>query len=485
MKFVAAVAAALCLAAPVRAAEEVPITTASAQAREQVNKALWAVDNVHVAEAVAALKKAIELDPDLATAHAMLASLSPPAEAQKEIALAEKNLAGLPEAERVRIEGIAAGIAGDNPKARALQTRLVELAPGDWRAHNALGTTALFDRDFQKAQTHFEKAIELNPKAAGAYNLLGYTYAGQNEFDKAVATFRKYAEVSPQEPNAHDSLGETLLNSGHLAEAEAEFQKALAIQPKFAQAWTGIGQTRLMRGDARGAEEALQKEKKMDDRPVAVLNAEINVAVAKLLAGDADACWKKLDDVVAKAKKQGTGQRFGTPGFKARLMTREGQAAAAEKLVRSDLAQTQKADLPDGFRTGITRFLLGEEVRASAYAGHPDQAAKALGELEEASRSVSQVAFNASLLKNARGLVALARGDAKAAVAEMRGCTDADFNCQYDLVNAQEKAGDAQGAAATREAYFKVPRRGIDYVYQWKKLGGRPAARVAAKPQGE
>ena len=59
----------------------------------------------------------------------------------------------------------------------------MELAPGDWRAHNALGTTALFDRDFQKAQTHFEKAIELNPKAAGAYNLLGYTYAGQNELD--------------------------------------------------------------------------------------------------------------------------------------------------------------------------------------------------------------------------------------------------------------------------------------------------------------
>jgi hypothetical protein len=223
----------------------------------------------------------------------------------------------------------------------------------------------------------------------------------------------------------------------------------------------------------------------MDDRPAAVLNAEINLGVAKLIAGNADACWQKLDDVVAKAKKQGTGQRFGTPGFKARLMTREGNAAAAEKLVRSDLAQTQKADLPDGFRTGITRFLLGEEVRASAYAGHADEAAKALAQLEEASKTVSQVAFNASLLKNARGLVALARGDAKAAVEEMRGCTDADFNCQYDLVHAQEKAGDGQGAAATREALFKVPRRGIEYVYLWKKLGGRPAARVAAKPQGE
>ena len=72
------------------------------------------------------------------------------------------------------------------------------------------------------------------------------------------------------------------------------------------------------------------------------------------------------------------------------------------------------------------------------------------------------------------------------AVAEhIRENADAHRRAQLVLVNAQEKAGDAQGAAATREAYFKVPRRGIEYVYLWKKLGGRPAARVAAKPQGE
>jgi tetratricopeptide (TPR) repeat protein len=485
MRFAAVALAASCLAAPVWAAEEIPVTSKSPEARELTKRAQVAIDNVHIAEAVAALKKAIELDPDLATAHAILATLSPPAEGKKEIELAQRNLSSLPEAERVRIEGMAAGIAGDNAKARELQTKLVELAPGDFRAHMAVGTTALGDRDFAKAQAEFEKAIELNPQASGAYNLLGYTYAGQNQYDKATATFRKYAEVVPDEPNAHDSLAETLLNGGHLAEAEAEFQKALALNPKFAQAWTGIAQTRLMRGDFRGADDALQREKKIDDRPVAVLNAEINVAVAKLIEGKADECWKKLDEVVAKGTKLGTGHRYGTPGFKARLMVREGKAAAAEKIVQSDLAETRKGDLPEGFRTGIQRFLLGEQVRASAYAGHADPAAKALLQLEEASKSVAQVAFNASLQKNARGLVALAKGDAKAGAEEMRGCTDVDFNCQYDLVRAQEKAGDTQGAAATRESFFRVPRRGIEYVYLWKKLGGRPAARVAAKPQGE
>ena len=392
MKLVAVLAVGLCLAAPVRAAEDVPITSKSPEARALVQSALSHIDNVHIADAVAALKKAIELDPDLATAHALLAALSPPDEARKEIALAERDAAKVSEAERVQIEGLAAGIAGDNAKARKLQQTLVEVAPGDFRAHNALGTTALGDRDFKKAQAEFERAIELNPQAAGAYNLLGYTYAGQNDYEKAAETFRKYAQIAPQEPNAHDSLAEVLMNGGHLAEAEAEFQKALAIAPKFAGAWAGIAQTRLLRGDSRGADEALQREKKTDERPVALLNAEILAGLSKLVQGKPEACWKKLDEVVARSKKEGTGQRFGTPGFKARLMTREGDAAGAEKIVRSDLIQTQRADLPAGFRTGVQRFLLGEHVRSSAYAGHPEEAAKALEELEAATKPVAQVA---------------------------------------------------------------------------------------------
>ena len=77
------------------------------------------------------------------------------------------------------------------------------------------------------------------------------------------------------------------------------------------------------------------------------------------------------------------------------------------------------------------------------------------------------------------------RGAAITSERSLRGCLEADFNCQYDLVRAQEKAGATKDAAATREAFFRVPRRGIEYVYLWKKLGGRSAPRVAAKPEGE
>jgi len=66
----------------------------------------------------------------------------------------------------------------------------------------------------------------------------------------------------------------------------------------------------------------------------------------------------------------------------------------------------------------------------------------------------------------------------------MRKCVATDFNCQYDLAQAQDKAGDRAGAAATRRAVFNRPVRSIEYVYVWKKLGGQPgAARVARSGQ--
>ena len=92
------------------------------------------------------------------------------------------------------------------------------------------------------------------------------------------------------------------------------------------------------------------------------------------------------------------------------------------------------------------------------------------------------MAFFASALENARGLAALAAGDANGAATALQKCVPADFNCQYDRVRALEKAGDKAGAAAAREAFFKTRLRGLEYVYLWKKLGGKPGSTMAGAP---
>src|SRR5437763_5563241 len=107
MKLVAVLALGLCRASPVPSAEDVPVTSKSPEARALVKSALSHIDNVHIGEAVADLKKAIELDPDLATAHALLAALSPPDEAKQQIELEQRNDAKMTAEARIMIEGIA------------------------------------------------------------------------------------------------------------------------------------------------------------------------------------------------------------------------------------------------------------------------------------------------------------------------------------------------------------------------------------------
>jgi Flp pilus assembly protein TadD len=480
---VAIAAAALALAAAQpenRPAEEIPVTSPSREAVAEVLRARNLIDNIRIEEATAALRKAIELDPGLAMAHALLATLLPAKEAAKQANEAMAAVAGLPESERVQVEVLVAGVRGENVRARELTARLVELAPGDWRAHYQLGAIALGDRNFPQATSELQKAIDLNPNAGGAYNLLGYSHIGQRNYDQAAAIFRKYAEVAPDEPNAHDSLAEALMNGGHLADAEVEFQKALAVRPKFAQAWTGIAETRLLRGDWAGGNEALEREREMDERPQAVLAADVNIAVARLAEGKAADCWKRLDAVVAKANQ---GQGFFTEVFRSRLLAREGRADESLKRAKAAVDESARSDLPDAAKVAIRRVALFELVRSQSLAGKKADVRRSVTALEEAVKPVVQNAFFASGLQNARGLAALARGNAADGVAAMKKCTDVDFNCLYDLVRAQRAAGDEAAAAATREAFLRTPLRGIEYVYLWKKMGGGRAVAGGAPGQ--
>ena len=463
----------LALSAAVRAEDGLIPVTCKPAAVEQVQKAQLALDNIRVAEATALLQKAIEADAGCATAHAILATVIPATQAGPHVKAAQAGAAKLPAAERTQIEFIAAGFAGENAKARELAARLVQEAPGDWRARAQLGGFALGDQDYDKAIAEFSKCIELNPKATGAINSLGYSYIGQEKYADAVAAFRKYAEVAPEEPNSHDSLAESLLNVGQLAESEAEFQKALALDPKFAGAWTGIAQVRLMQGNEQGADEALANELKVDVRPQTQLGVEIGRAYALVAEGKSRQAWKLLDDVQARAAKLGLPQMYFVDAIQARLQMREGNLEKALALANRSLALTTKAQkLPGGLRRGLMQGVLIEVVRANALLKKKAETEKALAGMEETVKPVAQVAFNASQLQNSRGMAALASGDHAAAVRELQKCQHQDFQCRYELWRVQQQAGDEAGAAATREKFLKTPQRGIEYVVLWKKLGG-------------
>ena len=116
-------------------AATIPITSTSADAIVQFEKGRELFENLRQGEALEHLRKAILLDTNFAQAHAYAGFLMTGAEALAELDKAEALSGTVPKAERLNILSMVADRRGDDRRVAELTTQLVELLPGDWRAH--------------------------------------------------------------------------------------------------------------------------------------------------------------------------------------------------------------------------------------------------------------------------------------------------------------------------------------------------------------
>ena len=229
--------------------KEIPITTKSPEAKALFIEARTLIEFQRRAEAMPKLEEALKLDPEFAQAQLYYA-VGPGTTAQEARAKVVKLAAGLPEAERLLISG---SVTADlNPAAAVSDfVRLLELAPGSWRAHAAAASAYRSDNKLAKARTHFERAVELNPKNPVTYNDLAYLYVAIGELDKAVTAATKQVELSPGEANPADTKGDIELMAGDYVSAEASFRKALTLNPEFHDAKSGIAAAQIYRGKTK------------------------------------------------------------------------------------------------------------------------------------------------------------------------------------------------------------------------------------------
>jgi len=74
-------------------------------------------------------------------------------------------------------------------------TKLVELAPGDARAHDLLGWAALQTGDYETAHDSLLQAISLDPELPSAYYHLGLLWTAQEEHQKAQTAFTRALDL--------------------------------------------------------------------------------------------------------------------------------------------------------------------------------------------------------------------------------------------------------------------------------------------------
>jgi TolB-like protein len=131
-------------------------------------------DPVGFAEATRLFEKAIELDPDYAFAHALLAVMC---------------------CRRWRFDPLSPDSVLD--EAYALARRAVELDTGESTCHSILGQVCLLRRHFDLAVLHARRAIEINPNnqwnATDLASIL--TYVGESE--EALTWFTRARDIDP------------------------------------------------------------------------------------------------------------------------------------------------------------------------------------------------------------------------------------------------------------------------------------------------
>ena len=157
------------------------------------------------AQAMAAAKKALEIDDNVGEAHASFANL-----------LLRENF----------------------HQAKREFLRAIELSPNYATAHQWFGGYVLIaSGEFDRGIGEAKRAVELDPFSITVNNALGWNYVMARRYPEAIIQFRKTIELDPTAAGPHWNLGKPLELTGQFEEAVSEYEKGSEVGKKFSLAY--------------------------------------------------------------------------------------------------------------------------------------------------------------------------------------------------------------------------------------------------------
>ena len=200
-------------------------TTPSLEALQAFSQGVDRRDRGSELESIPYFKRAIELDPDFALAHARL--------------------------------GTVYEILGENSKslehreaAFALRDRVSERERFYISAHyyNSIA------RDTDQAIQTYEMWKRAYPRDALPYTNLGVIYSRRGDLGRALAQYQRALQLNPQDRRNYSNLGHALIRSGRFAEARSVFERRAALLGKSGGVSVNLWQLAFAEGDAAAME---------------------------------------------------------------------------------------------------------------------------------------------------------------------------------------------------------------------------------------
>jgi len=128
--------------------------------------------------------------------------------------------------------------ASSNPvQAIEFYQKSLDLKPNDAECNVKLGISFMMDKRYDQSVQYFNKALELNYDEAEIYFNLGNVYCEKEDYIKAKNYYNKSIELNPNNPDSFNNLGQLYRFNNELNKAIPNFLKALELDPnnKIAQ----------------------------------------------------------------------------------------------------------------------------------------------------------------------------------------------------------------------------------------------------------
>jgi len=431
---------------------KIPVTTSSSEARGLFLKGRELVDNLRLTDAHPFFRKALALDSGFALAHLYLAQTAgTPKEFFADLEKAASHADKVTEAERLWIFGVRSGAYGEIAKQRENFSRLVELYPGDERAHMLLGISHFGVQEYDEAAKLLQRATEISPTFAPAYNQLGYAYRFLGRTEKAETVFRKYTELIPGDPNPYDSYAELLLKIGRFADAIAQYEKALAVNNHFANSYAGIASALIYQGKHAEALVTLGKALSLARNDGEKRAALFSRAVVFADRGDLTLAMKEMEKQYALGKQTGdVAAMAGDLVFMGNILLEQGDAGGAVKNFDRANAMIQESKLATAVKENNAMLHAYNTARA-AIAGHDLATARTQAGRFREGVALKKNQNQTRLVHELDGMVALEEKRYDDAVTELLQANLQNPYNLYRLALAHESRGDTGAAATTLE----------------------------------
>lgn len=240
------------------------------------------LENKEYGSAVAPLKHALTLKPDLIPAHQLLGYAlliqGYSAEAIPYLERAQENAAlGIAEIDAGQLKEAVTHLQAaleqrpNDPdllyylgRASGLLSKqsidtLLTLEPDSARGHQAMAENYFALRQMPQAEREFLAAIKLRPDTPEVHLELGDVYAKSSQWDKAEEEFRTQTKMQPGNAEAAYRLGSALLQQGKSHQAREELIRADHLRPDMPEVLYSLGKAALLESDQAAAEKSWLK----------------------------------------------------------------------------------------------------------------------------------------------------------------------------------------------------------------------------------